>query len=92
MEQALDIDLIHCEPEYEYVFLDMIGSSYDVEKKKEEKNLLIFPLATNVSRESLGNRSGKFSSPTKQNQVKPLEEKFTALDWGLKNRTLSLSQ
>lgn len=38
MEQALGIDLIHCEPikEYEYVFLGTVQSADDVKKKKED--------------------------------------------------------
>ncbi len=37
MEQALEIDLIHCEPikEYEYVFLGMIQNDEDFNKKKK---------------------------------------------------------
>mgnify|MGYP006290847619 CR=1 FL=1 len=38
METALGIDLIHCEPvrEYEYVFLGVISSEQDLQKKKED--------------------------------------------------------
>ena len=38
METALGIDLIHCEPikEYEYVFLGVISSDQDLQKKKED--------------------------------------------------------
>lgn len=38
MEQALEIDLIHCEPikEFEYVFLGMIQNDDDFDKKKKD--------------------------------------------------------
>lgn len=38
MEQALGIDLIHCEPikEFEYVFLGLISSEDELNKKKED--------------------------------------------------------
>lgn len=38
MEQALGVDLIHCEPikEYEYVFLGMVNSARDLKKKKAD--------------------------------------------------------
>lgn len=38
MEQALGIDLIHCEPikEFEYVFLGMIQNDDDFDKKKKD--------------------------------------------------------
>lgn len=38
MEQALGMDLIHCEPikEFEYVFLGLISSEDELNKKKED--------------------------------------------------------
>lgn len=57
-----------------------------------KKPLLIFPSATKVSKSNLPSGTGVISLPTKERQVQSFEDKITALERVLQNKSASLGQ